>query len=114
MTEPMDIVDRIARYSINGECLLSVYPDDDGEKFYADLRQLIAAYREQREAHRKACDAADDILVRVTAEVGRYVILATDEDMVPMLAETGVVLTGKMFRRLYEATDRAALNQRGE
>lgn len=78
------------------------------------IRDLVADRERLATAHTKACDAADLILARVTAEIGRYVAQATDEDMVPMMVETGVEITGKMFRDLYEATDRAALSGSGK
>jgi hypothetical protein len=73
------------------------------------ITRLEADNARLREAYAEACDAADLIMVRVTAEIGRYVIEASEEDTVPMLAETGVQITAAYWRRLYASTSRAAL-----
>lgn len=85
-----------------------------GPDWIANAR-LIAAAPDLLAEHTEACDAADEILVRITAEIGRALHEEPDEDAVKLLAGYGVEIPCKMFRRLYEATSRQAiLKAKGE
>lgn len=49
--------------------------------------------------------AADRILAHITMDLGRYLYDAPDTDLVPLMIEYGVSLTGKQFMNLYKATE---------
>lgn len=54
----------------------------------------------------RACEAADAILAPICAAVGRCLYEAPEDDLVCELAVDGVALPAKLFRELYEATER--------
>ena len=85
--------------------------EDRAEQARTALSELQAREAVLIETHTEACDAADHLLAHVTAEVGRYLYDAPDTNLVPMLAETNVTLTGAMWMRLYKATARTALSR---
>lgn len=87
-----------------------------GHVRYRELLSFEQRFRDERgraermaEALKRACDAADNLLVGVTAEIGRALYEAPDADLVPLLTSYKVELPAHLWLALYRSTERSDL-----
>jgi len=74
------------------------------ERAAAEIDLLRSSLAAKDKALKNCRLAADHILAPVTMELGRYLSDAPATDLVPLLVEHKIKITGKQFRDLYEAT----------
>lgn len=107
MSDIVEAIERVEQASV-GPGYFGSLRTDDLKIILAEIRRLRAEVEALRGQFDRACDAADRLFGPICAEAGRIMSEMPDEDMTPHLPP----LEARLFDDLYEATNRAALQEK--